>query len=259
MVRNRLIPCLVISDGHLYNTKQFRKDKYVGDPINAVRIFNEKLCDELMLCDIDASKIGNSPNFSLIKEIAEEAKMPICYAGGVANKEQAIRLVDSGVEKIGLCSAPLSDISILEQCVEILGSQSVVAVIDYKRRNSLFNKKFVTTGKNNSVICNVDPITLAQKYQSCGVGEIIFNSVDRDGQRSGYDMELLARARSLLSVPLTALGGGNSLLDVAALSKNVGLVGAAGSTMFLYKGKLDAILIQYPNLEEKMRITEVKK
>jgi len=257
MLRNRLIAVLLVKDGALYNTKNFKTDKYVGDPINAVKIFNEKKCDELMICGYQVSLNSTDIDFGLIREVAEEANMPICYVGGVSNVNQAKKLISVGAEKIGISSNGHRNSDVVSEIINEIGAQSVVAVIDYKFQKKIFGKKIKVVTHHNNLILDMEPLELAQTYENLGVGEIVFNNVDRDGGKTGYDVDFLKNARKILNIPITALGGCGSLSDVAILTNEVGLIGGAASTIFLYKGRHDAVLIQYPDEKQKNIATEL--
>lgn len=246
MLRPRIIPCLLIHNGGLVKTVQFGSPKYVGDPLNAVRIFNEKEVDELMVVDIDASRLNRPPNEKLIAQLAAECRMPLCYGGGVKTVEQLERLIGLGVEKVAISSAAVDDPELVSRAAERVGSQSIVVVIDVKISGLLRNKIEVVT-LNATKRTKLEPIAFARKMQDLGAGEIIINSVDRDGQMQGYDMELVARLRQAISVPLTVLGGAGSLEDIRQLVQNYPVIGAAAGSLFVFKGKYKAVLINYPD------------
>ena len=184
MLRPRIIPCLLIHNGGLVKTVKFSDPKYVGDPLNAVRIFNEKEVDELMVIDIDASRLGNSPNETLIAQMAAECRMPLCYGGGIKSVNQIERLISLGVEKVAISSAAVNDPSLVSKASNCVGSQSLVGVIDIME-TGIFKKSEVVI-LNATKRTRVDPITLAKKLDNLGVGEIVLNSVDRDGCMNGY-------------------------------------------------------------------------
>lgn len=249
MLRPRIIPCLLLYQGGLCKTVGFARPKYVGDPLNAVRIFNEKEVDELMVVDIAASRRGNEPDFALISKLANECSMPLCYGGGVSSLEHFERLIQLGVEKVAVSSAAVSDPNLIARAAERVGSQSVAAVIDVKR-TGFFNGLNVVT-LNGTVRTGLDPAIWARQLQDMGAGEIIINSVDRDGHMNGYDLDLIDSVRSAVTTPLTVLGGAGSLRDLQLLISRYGIIGAAAGSIFLFKGKYRAVLINYPNKEEK--------
>jgi cyclase len=251
MLRPRIIPCLLVHQGGLVKTHAFKDPKYVGDPINAVRIFNEKEADELMVLDIDATANKSEPDFALIAKLAAECRMPLCYGGGVTTADQAARIVDMGVEKVAVSAAAIKNPSLLNEIAAAVGRQSVVAVLDVRKRSGLFAKGYEVCTHNGKTSYKLDPLALAMQLQRAGAGEIVVNSVDRDGQMQGYDLELAIQFKQALRVPITFLGGAGSLEHVGELVSKLGVVGAAAGSMFVFKGKYRAVLINYPTPEQK--------
>jgi cyclase len=254
MLRPRIIPCLLVHQGGLVKTEAFKNPKYVGDPINAVRIFNEKEADELMVLDIDATAKHAEPDFGLIAKLAAECRMPMCYGGGVTTAEQAARIVDMGVEKVAVSAAAVNNPSLLTLMAAAVGRQSVVAVLDVRKRSGLFAKGYEVCTHNGKTIHKTDPLALAKQLQEAGAGEIVVNSVDRDGQMQGYDLELAMQFKQALKVPVTFLGGAGSLEHLGELVSKLGVVGAAAGSLFVFKGKYRAVLINYPTPEQKMQL-----
>lgn len=254
MLRPRIIPCLLVHQGGLVKTQKFSNAKYLGDPINAVKIFNEKEADELIVLDIDASVNGRDPDFSLISKLAEECRMPFCYGGGIKNAEQASRLVDMGVEKVAVSASAVANPALLSEIAAAVGQQSVVAVIDVKKRSGIFAKGLEVCTHNGRVTHSFDPLVLAEQFQNAGAGEIVVNSIDRDGQMNGYDLELAYAFRQKLQIPLTFLGGAGSLHHIEELVSTVGVVGASAGSLFVFKGKYRAVLISYPTPLQKARL-----
>jgi imidazole glycerol-phosphate synthase subunit HisF len=254
MLRPRIIPCLLIHNNGLVKTRQFASPTYVGDPINAVRIFNEKEADELFVLDIDATVMGKEPNYELIANLAEECRMPLCYGGGVNTASQAARIIDIGAEKVSISAAAVQDPSLLTRIAESIGTQSVVATIDVRRRTGLFSKGFDVCTRNATVTHRIDAVDLAISLQRAGAGEIVVNSVNLDGEMSGYDLDLAQRMREALDVPLTLLGGAGSFEDMSALIGRCGIVGAAAGSLFVFKGRYRAVLISYPTTYQKNEI-----
>jgi cyclase len=256
MLRPRIIPCLLLHQGGLVKTRGFKDPKYVGDPINAVKIFNEKEADELIVLDIDATVQGREPNFELIAKLAAECRMPMCYGGGITNAAQAIRIVELGAEKIAVSAAAIGNPALLTEIAEAVGRQSVVAVLDVRQKSCLLVKGLEVCTRNGKVAHQQDPIALAVQLQEAGAGEIVVNSVDRDGMMQGYDLVLAAQFRRALKVPVTFLGGAGSLDDIRSLVSQVGVVGAAAGSFFLFKGRYRAVLISYPTpLQKKLLFT----
>lgn len=252
MLRPRIIPCLLVHNMGLVKTVQFASPKYVGDPLNAVKIFNEKEADELMVIDIDASVQGNAPDYQLIKNIAAECRMPLCYGGGVKTVEQAQKIINLGAEKVALSSALVNDINLVNKIGRVIGNQSVVAVIDVKKKG-LFKKQEVHI-HNASKTTGLNPVDFAIELANKGVGEIVINSVDQDGMMDGYDLELIQKIKFKVNIPVTALGGAGSLEDIDGLINKFGVIGAAAGSLFVFKGVYKAVLINYPSPEQKLEL-----
>ena len=254
MLRPRIIPCLLVHQGGLVKTQGFKDPKYVGDPINAVRIFNEKESDELIVLDIDATVHGREPDFGLIAKLAQECRMPLCYGGGVTTAEQAQRIVDMGVEKVAVSSAAIANPALLSKMAAAVGRQSVVAVLDVRKKTGLFAKGYEVCTHNAKRAHKLDPIALAKQLQDAGAGEILINVVDRDGAMQGYDLNLASQFRQALRVPMTFLGGAGSLEHIGQLVSRLGVVGAAAGSLFVFKGKYRAVLINYPTPAQKIQL-----
>lgn len=254
MLRPRIIPCLLVHRGGLVKTQAFRDAKYVGDPINAVRIFNEKEADELMVLDIDATVNKVEPDFGLIAKLAAECRMPLCYGGGVTTAEQAARIIDMGVEKVAVSAAAIVNPALLTEMAAAVGQQSVVAVLDVRKRTGLFAKGYEVCTHNAKIAHKLDPVNLAKQLQEAGAGEIVINSVDRDGLMQGYDLDLAAQVKQAVNVPVTFLGGAGSLEHLGELVGRLGIVGAAAGSLFVFKGKYRAVLISYPTPTQKIKL-----
>lgn len=252
MLKPRIIPVLLIKDKGLVKTRKFTEPKYVGDPLNAVRIFNEKYVDELIVIDIEATTLGKEPDYEVIKNIASECRMPLCYGGGVKNVEQVKRILGLGVEKVAISSAAMTNSDIIKVISEQVGSQSVVVVIDAKKK--LFSKSYDCYINNGKVKVNYSASEFAKIAQDMGAGEIMINSIDNDGEMQGYDMALISSLNSVLRIPLTVLGGAGSLEHLIEIRKNEGIVGLAAGSLFVFKGKYRAVLINYPNALEKEKV-----
>ena len=250
MLRPRVIPCLLIHENGLVKTVKFRDPKYVGDPINAVRIFNEKQVDELIVVDIDATANNAEPNYQRIEQLAAECRMPLCYGGGVQNVEQVERIVSLGVEKVAMSSSAIEDIGLVQRAAEMVGSQSVVVVLDVgKGRFGMGQRLYTHNGKNRT---NLSPADFAAEAEAAGAGEIVVNCIEREGTMQGYDIPTLSAVRERTTVPLTAMGGAGSLDDIRALFTEFGIIGAAAGSLFVFKGPFRAVLINYPDREEKL-------
>jgi cyclase len=249
MLRPRITPCLLIRNGGLVKTVRFRDEKYVGDPINAVKIFNEKEADELMVFDIDASAGRVGPNFRLISQFAVECRMPLCYGGGIKTVEQAKRIIGFGVEKIAVSSAAVENPQLISTIAHEVGSQSVVVVFDVSRRSNGSDYKVRTyNGRRDTGKLAAQAISEAA---SLGAGEIVVNSIDNDGRMEGYDLALAKGVREATRLPMTVLGGAGSLEDIGNLIRVCGVVGAAAGSLFVFKGAYRAVLINYPSGSQK--------
>lgn len=254
MLRPRIIPTLLVHEGGLVKTVGFKDPKYVGDPINAVKIFNEKEADELVVLDIDATTRATDPDYRMIANLAAECRMPLSYGGGVRTVEQAERIIALGVEKVALSAAAIERPALLSEIAERVGRQSVVAVIDVRRRTGMFRKGLEVTTRNATCAHTIAPVELALELERAGAGEIVINSVDRDGTMKGYDLDLAVEMRRRLGVPMTVLGGAGSLDDISKLIGACGTVGASAGSLFVFKGSLRAVLINYPPNEKKDQI-----
>ncbi|MCG3110369.1 MAG: AglZ/HisF2 family acetamidino modification protein [Candidatus Manganitrophus sp. SB1] len=248
MLYPRIIPCLLVKNKGLVKTTKFKDPKYVGDPINAVKIFNEKEVDELIVLDIDATVENREPDYKMIENLAAECRMPLCYGGGIKKVEQAQKIFGLGVEKIAISSVALDRPDLVRQIAEQVGNQSVVVVLDVKK--SLEDKYEVWThnGKNNTGEC---PVALAKLMERLGAGEIVINSIDNDGMMKGYDFSIVDKIRESVSVPMSVLGGAGSLQDIGQLIGKYGIIGAAAGSLFVFKGVYKAVLINYPNRIQK--------
>ncbi len=251
MLRPRIIPSLLIHQGGLVKTMGFAQSKYVGDPINAVRIFNEKEADELTVFDIDATVQGREPDYRMIENLAAECRMPLCYGGGVTTVEQVKRICGLGVEKVAVSAAAVRDPAFIGRMAEAVGRQSVVVVLDVKANARLWGKGYELVSHNATVRHSQDPFEFAAQMALAGAGELIINAVDRDGRMQGYDLVLAKRMRNVVSIPLTFLGGAASHEHLMQLFAACGVVGAAAGSLFVFKGPYKAVLINYPSVEQK--------
>ena len=243
MLRSRIVPCLLMHDGGLVKTRQFKDPKYVGDPLNAVKIFNEKEVDELMFIDIDASIQGHPPNLALLRSLAVESRMPLCYGGGIQSAEQATQIIALGFEKVSISAAALARPELIQEMAMAVGGQSVVVTLDV-RKNKLLGGYTVYT-HNGREKQTVNLWEFCQQAVELGVGEIVINCIDRDGEMAGYDLDLARKARATVSTPLTLLGGAGSVDHMQQLIDAIGVVGVAAGSMFVFKGAYRAVLINY--------------
>lgn len=243
MLRSRIIPCLLMHDGGLVKTQQFKNPKYVGDPLNAVKIFNEKSVDELMFLDIDASVLQKAPNLTLLRSLAVESRMPLAYGGGIRTAEQAAQIIAMGFEKVSISSAAIERPALIGEMAEAVGGQSVVVTLDV-RKNKLLGGYTVYT-HNGREKHKVNLLDFCQQAVALGAGEIVINSIDRDGMMNGYDIDLAQQVRGAISTPMSILGGAGSVDDMQTLIDTVGVVGAAAGSLFVFKGAYRAVLINY--------------
>lgn len=243
MLRSRIIPCLLMHEGGLVKTRQFSDPKYVGDPLNAVKIFNEKEVDELMFLDIDASAQGRAPNLTLLRNLAVESRMPLCYGGGISTAKQAAEIIALGFEKVSISSAALARPTLIREMAEAIGGQSVVVTLDVRRNRLLGGYRVYTRNGRDRQKAHL--LEFCQQAAELGAGEIVINSIDRDGEMAGYDLELARKVRSAVSTPLSVLGGAGTLEHLQELIDAVGVVGAAAGSMFVFKGPYRAVLINY--------------
>jgi cyclase len=244
MLRPRIIPCLLIRNRGLVKTVRFADPKYVGDPVNAVKIFNEKEADELIALDIDATAQKREPDFRLIAQIAAECRMPLCYGGGIKTVDQAKRIIGMGVEKIAVSSVAMEKPGIVSLIAKEVGSQSVVVVFDVKKRGDSDYEVWTDNGKTNTRQSLLSALTRAE---SSGAGEVLVNSIDNDGMMNGYDLSLGRLVRGSIKLPMTMLGGAGSLSDIERLINECGIIGAAAGSLFVFKGIYKAVLINYPS------------
>ncbi|MDR0261919.1 MAG: AglZ/HisF2 family acetamidino modification protein [Sphingobacterium sp.] len=251
MLRPRIIPSLLIQDNGLVKTVNFKNPKYVGDPINAVKIFNEKAVDELALFDIDATVKDLEPNYSLIERIANQSRMPLCYGGGVKTVEQAQRIFGLGIEKIALSSAALQNPRLITEIADRVGAQSVIVVLDVKKKLFGGYEVYSHNGKRST---GINPFQFIEQAQRSGAGEIIINSIDQDGMMKGYDTTLIDKAREKTTLPMTVLGGAGSLEDIRDIIDRHKIIGVAAGSLFVFKGVYKAVLINYPTKEEKDKL-----
>jgi cyclase len=246
MLQHRVIPALLLRNNGLVKTTRFKDPKYVGDPINAIRIFNEKEVDELMLLDITASKENREPNFEMIEQIAGECFMPLGYGGGVRTVEQAQRIYALGVEKICVQTAALENPGFVTELAQRFGSQSVMVSVDVKR-NWLGKPQIFSSVKSSSL--GSDWIERTQQLVKAGAGEVLLNAVDKDGTLQGPDLELIEQLSQAINVPLIAVGGVGSMGDIKA-AVNAGASAVAAGAFFVYHGPHRAVLITYPKYAE---------
>jgi cyclase len=247
MTGTRVIPCLLLKGTGLVKTIQFKEPRYLGDPRNAVRIFNEKEVDELVVLDISATPERRGPDIDFVREIVSEAFMPVAYGGGIRTLEDARRVLAAGVEKVIVGSYAVEQPDFVQQAAAMFGSQSVLVCIDV--RKGFFGKHEVCTnnGRNKT---GLDPVAFARQMQFMGAGEIIVNSIDKDGTMMGYDLQLLQKVSNAVTVPIVACGGAGSLAHMSEAVDQGGASAVAAGSLFVYHGKHRAVLINYPGVDE---------
>lgn len=246
MLRTRVIPSLLLKGEGLVKTLRFKNPKYVGDPINAIKIFNDKEVDELVLLDISATNQSKGPAFDTITQIASECFMPVAYGGGIATVDQMRRILNSGVEKVILNSVTFSNPDIVRQAADEFGSQAVIASMDVKRKLLGGYEVLSHSGTRKT---GHEPVKWAMRMEERGAGEILLNAIDRDGMMGGYDLDLVSRVCEAVSIPVIAAGGAGSVSDFAKAT-DAGAGAVSAGAMFVFHGPHRAVLITYPKLEE---------
>lgn len=246
MLQTRVIPTLLIQKGGLVITQNFGKSTYVGDPINAIKIFNDKDVDEILVLDISATEEGRSPNFEMIQELAEECFMPLAYGGGISTIEEIRRILSSGVEKVALNWAAVSQPSLVQAAANEFGSQAIVVSIDAKRNVFGHYKLMAKRGRQRTGRGAVEAAIEAERL---GAGEILLNAIDKDGTMAGVDRQLIASVAGKLSVPLIAIGGVGNVRDLAE-AKAAGASAIAAGAFFVFQGPHRAVLISYPDRKQ---------
>lgn len=253
MYRPRVIPCLLLDGHRLVKTRGFAKPIYLGDPVNVVRIFNDKEVDELALLDIGATRDGRGPNFELLAEITNECFMPLAYGGGVTTLEQMTRLFTIGIEKVVLNTAAVRNQRLVREASDQFGSSSVVVSIDVRRGFFGRSSVFARGGRENT---KKDPVGFAREMQDSGAGELLLTSIDRDGTMEGYDVDLIQRVASAVEIPVIASGGAGSLDDLRAAVAHGASAVSAGS-FFVFSGPHRAVLISFPKRADLDSLTSV--
>jgi cyclase len=246
MLKHRVIPALLLQNNRLVKTTYFKDPKYVGDPINSIRIFNEKEVDELMVLDITASKEKREPDYAMIEEIAGECFMPLAYGGGINTVNQAKQIFALGVEKICIQNAALENTQFIRALADCFGSQSIMVSLDIKR-NWLGRAQAFAAAENKMVSENW--LQLLSGFVKAGAGEVLLNAVDKDGSLTGPDLDLIRQASDKTNVPLIALGGVSSLADIKS-AVEAGASAVAAGAFFVYHGRHRAVLITYPKYQE---------
>jgi cyclase len=243
----RIIPCLLLRDNGLVKTVRFRESKYIGDPINTIKIFNEKEVDEIICLDIDATKTNKEPSYELIRNISSECFMPFSYGGGIKSITQIDEIIKSGAEKIIINSQAFLKKNFIREAVNQFGSSTIVVSIDVKKDFLRGNKVYIIGGSQNT---GKNPVDYAKEIENEGTGEILINSIDRDGVMEGYDIELIKSITQAVRIPVIACGGAGKLDDFRSAVKEGGASAAAAGSFFVFHGKRHAVLITYPSYSE---------
>jgi len=246
MLRKRIIPTLLLENKKLVKTVKFKERKYIGDPLNAVKIFNEKFVDELIILDIKQNKSNNEIDYEFLKDLFSECFVPVTYGGGISSLNEADKIFKLGVEKICLNSMILEDKQILKSFVKKFGSQSIVVSIDVKK--NLFNKYKIFNNKLNKFEKKLDLIDYIKELENFGVGEIVINSIDQDGIMKGMDLNLIKLSNKIVNLPVVYVGGIGSILDIKKAFKYE-ISGVSAGSLFVFYGPHKAVLISYPHNE----------
>jgi cyclase len=247
MLIPRVIPCLLLKDKGLVKTIKFKNPKYVGDPINAVRIFNEKEVDELIFLDVNATIEKRPPPLDVISQISDECLMPLTFGGGISTVDQVKQVLNAGAEKVSINTSAVENPILIKEASENFGSQSIVVAIDVKKK--LFGKYEVFT-HDGTISTGLDPFQFSQKMEQFGAGEILINSIDRDGTMLGYDINLIKSVTTAVNIPVIACGGAGKIQDFSEALLAGGASAVAAGSLFVFYGKRRAVLINYPAREE---------
>lgn len=247
MYRPRIIPVLLLKSKGLVKSTSFKDFTYVGDPINAVRIFNEMKADELVFLDITASREGRSIDLNFVKDVAEEANMPFSVGGGIRSLENIREIIACGAEKVILNQIALKDFEFLRKAVEEFGSSTIAVCIDVKKKWLGGLKVY---DHLRAACTDEEPIQVALRMEELGVGELIIQSVDRDGSMTGYDVELIKSITTVVKIPVVALGGAGELEDLKRLLEQITINGLAAGSLFIFRDRNRNVLINYPDLKE---------
>lgn len=247
MLKARVTPCLLLKNRGLVKTIKFKDPKYIGDPINAVKIFNEKEVDELILLDITATTEKKGLQIRLISEIASECFMPLCYGGGICSIDDIREIFKLGIEKVSINTCAVENPLFIKSAADAFGSQSIVVSIDVKK--DLFGKYeiFTQSGKKNT---KLDPIKFIKQMENMGAGEILINSIDREGTMQGYDIDLIKKVAESVSIPVIVCGGAGKIEDFEEAVKKGGASAVAAGSLFVFYGPNRAILINFPTRQE---------
>jgi len=246
MTNIRIIPCLLMQNKKLVKTTRFTKPQYIGDPLNTVKIFNNLFVDEIILLDINQSNTNKPIDFNYLKTLASECFIPICYGGGVDSLETAKKLYEIGYEKLSINTAASNDFKLIKTLSSYFGSQSIVCSIDYKK--TFFNQYKITIHNKKKIKYSLIDYALMLEDQSAG--ELMINAIERDGLMTGYDIDLLAQLAEKISIPIIANCGAGKLDHMKNVYERTGINAFAAGSLFVYKGPLKAVLLNYPSRSE---------
>ncbi len=247
MLKTRVMPCLLLQEGSLVKTVRFRDPSYVGDPVNAIRIYNEKEVDELIFLDIGATREDRRPPFKILSEIASECFMPVAYGGGVRDLDDIRTIFSLGIEKVAINTHAVEDPNFIREAAARFGSQSIVASIDARKKLFGGYEAYTRGGRKAT---GLDAAALARRMEAAGAGEILLTSIDRDGTQTGYDLALLQRVAPAVNIPVIACGGAGRVEDFGAAVKQGGASACAAGSMVVYFGRNRAVLINFPSRAE---------
>jgi cyclase len=253
MLKTRVMPCLLVSNGRLVKTVRFRNPAYVGDPVNAIKIYNEKEVDELILLDITATAEGRRPDFSFLSEVADECFMPLAYGGGIRDIDDISRIFSLGIEKVAINSYALENPSFVEKAAAVFGSQSILLSMDVKK--NLFGK-YRVYGRGGRNGTDHEPAAWAARMERIGAGEILLNSIDQDGTMEGYDTTLIRKVTEAVTVPVIACGGAGRIQDFKMAVEEGGASAVATGSMVVYQGKNKGVLINFPSQDDLKNILD---
>lgn len=250
MEYTRIIPTLLLSGGGFVKTRKFKNPVYLGDCFNIVRLFNEKEADELMILDINATPEKNQINFTLLRDLASECFMPLAYGGGVKTLQDMRKLFNAGYEKVSINTEAIKNPQIIQDAAREFGGQSIIVSIDIRQKMFGRYETFINGGREGT---GLDPVLVAKRAVEMGAGEVVLNSIDRDGAMEGYDLEVIRKVADAISVPLIASGGAGSLRDFRSAISEGGASAVAAGSYFVFMGKHRAVLITYPSQNDLAR------
>ena len=246
-IQPRVIPILLLKNNGLYKTIKFKDQKYIGDPINAIKIFNEKEVDEMIFLDIMASREGRSPNFEMLKDIASECFMPLCYGGGINSVEMIREVLNIGVEKVSINSHAVRNPELITVAANFFGTSTIVVSIDVKKNFFGKYEVYINDGQEKT---SWNPVDWAKEVERRGAGELLINAIDKDGTMTGYDLPLIKSIASTVNIPVIAVGGASSTTDFVKSVKEGHASAAGAGSLFVFQGKHRAVLITYPTQAE---------